>query len=418
MNLPNKRAAELLGKDKFKSEKAANKIINDTDLDAWKCIIDNAEFIFSYIKEKAGRKLAFAINKDNYNNVFEFFKYYAEELDYFLVEPLTKVDIDQVKPKMLELLKAGSVEEKAYAVKYLGLINDTESATLIFEQYKEDFEPLKSNVAEALSALEDKDSYSHFIEQLKSEDDWEKVDAAQFLSVYGNVDAVKPMLESMSNSGGMAENIAGEICSLVSLSELFASEDKQSQELSLEAFDNILSGIPEVWDVSALLGFKVYDCVNKIIELSQDDISFEGQYALLLLKMKSKADLFVENSQYTFDADKDALKELEEIHNLLNSLGEDFWKMQSENLCEELSAESLKRKKSAIALIAELQQNTATEHLLPMLEKETNEILLCEIISALDKLGQASKIENIDELLAKIKDPNLLAISKSSLSLT
>ncbi len=417
MNLPNKRAAELLGKDKFKSEKAASKIINDTDLDAWRCIIDNAEFIFSYIKEKAGRKLAFAINKNNYNNVFEFFKYYAEELDYFLVEPLTKVDIDQVKPKMLELLSAGSVEEKAYAVKYLGLINDTDNAKLIFEQYKESFEPLKVNVAEALSSLEDKESYSLFIEQLKSEDDWEKVDAAQFLSVYGNAEAIKPMLESMSNSD-MAENIAGEICSLVNLSELFDGEDKQVQELSLEAFDNILSGIPEVWDVSALLGFKVYDCINKIIELSQDDVSFEGQYALLLLKMKSKAELFVENSQYTFDADKDALKELEEIHNLLNSLGEEFWAMQSENLYEELSCSSLKRKKSAIALIAELKQDAAAEHLLPMLEKETNEILLCEIISAIDKLGQTSKINNIDEVLGKIKDPNLLAISKSSLSLT
>ncbi len=415
MNLPNKRAAELLGKDKFKSEKAANKIINDTDLEAWKCIIDNAEFIFSYIKEKAGRKLAFAINKDNYTNIFKFFKYYAEELDYFLVEPLTKLDTDKVKPQMLELINAGSVEEKAYAVKYLGLINDADSAKLIFEQYKENFEPLKNNVAEALAALEDKDSYSYFIEQLKSEDDWEKVDAARFLSVYGNSDAVKPMLKAMSTSD-MAENIAGEISSLVNLSELFTSEDKQIQELSLEAFDNILSGIPEVWDVDSLLGFKVYDCINKIIELSQDDVSFEGQYALLLLKMKNKADLFVENSQYTFDAEKDALKELEEIHNLLNSLGEDFWKVQSENLYEELSEESLKRKKSVIALIAELNQESATEHLLPMLEKETNEILLCEIISAVDKLGQASRIKNTDELLSKIKDPNLLAISKSSLS--
>ena len=42
MNLPNKWASDLLGKDRQKAQIAAEHIINTPDIEAWQCLIDNS----------------------------------------------------------------------------------------------------------------------------------------------------------------------------------------------------------------------------------------------------------------------------------------------------------------------------------------------------------------------------------------
>ena len=65
MKLNNKNASDLLQKDKTKSNNAAKNIINNKDIDAWKCLIDNSEYIFDFIKDAACEKLLNACTKDN-----------------------------------------------------------------------------------------------------------------------------------------------------------------------------------------------------------------------------------------------------------------------------------------------------------------------------------------------------------------
>ena len=73
MNLSNAVTSELLGKNKEKARAAAENIINNADIEAWQCLMENTDVLFSYIKEKAGERLIKAINKDNAENVFNLF---------------------------------------------------------------------------------------------------------------------------------------------------------------------------------------------------------------------------------------------------------------------------------------------------------------------------------------------------------
>ena len=50
MNLKNKLTSDLLKKDKNISQNAANIIIDAVDLDAWICLVENADYILDFIK--------------------------------------------------------------------------------------------------------------------------------------------------------------------------------------------------------------------------------------------------------------------------------------------------------------------------------------------------------------------------------
>ena len=147
MNLPNKWSSDLIGKDKGKAKAAADHIINTPDLEAWQCLIDYSECIFSYIKEKAGNNLVKVINQNNSSNVFMLFKYYAEEWDEYLAIGLAKINSNQITNKVLNLLKNGTQEEKAYAAKYFSKLENRESQEYLFEASKQNFEPLRYNAA-------------------------------------------------------------------------------------------------------------------------------------------------------------------------------------------------------------------------------------------------------------------------------
>jgi len=417
MNLPNKWTSELLGKDKLKAELAAQHIINTSDIDAWRCLIDNSDYLFSYIKEKAGKLLEKVINKDNMEKIFPLLNYHSPDWDEYIAQAFSKYSDTSLDLRFLELLKTGSLQEKAYAAKYFCLVNNQDAASSLFETAKLDYQPLKINSAEALGKLKDLFSYNYFIDNLKSLDDWEKIESAQFLANYGNKDAVIPMLRAMSESG-MGEHIAGEIAGFVNILDYFENTDYEIQLLSLEAFDNILSGIAEVWTLGVLLDFKIYDCIEKLIELANKnpDSSLSGKYAQLLLKSKTKVILFMENSQYTFDEEKTVLNELEEIFHLLLSEGNEFWDQQAKHINKELVVVDSKRKIAAINVISEMELEDSLPYILGILSNNIeSEVVICEAVIALSKMHYLDNIEDINKLIARIKDPNIGAIIKNTL---
>ncbi|OGH97561.1 MAG: hypothetical protein A2104_02995 [Candidatus Melainabacteria bacterium GWF2_32_7] len=416
MNLPNKWASDLLGKDRQKAQIAAEHIINTPDIEAWQCLIDNSDYLFSYIKERAGQNLVKATNNDNIENIFDLLKYHSPDWDNCIAECLKNYSNDTINKKILDLLISGTIEEKSYTAKFFYYINNNDASKALFEATKEEYQPLKNNAAQALGKINDQDSYNYFIDKLTSNDDWEKTEAAEFLSNYGNKDAIILILKAMTNSG-MAEYLAGEAASLVNIYELFEQEE-DIQILAFEAFDNILSGLAEVWDLNAILDFNIYECIEKLIKLAKEhpDGNLSGKYAQLLLKAKSKISLFSSNSQYTFDEEKTVLKELEEIYHLLICESEDFWNKQIENINKELKVDNIKRKLSAIAIINELELKNCASYLKNLiLNSNEPEIVVYEAILTLIKLGFTSQIDNLNDLLASIKDENLLAVIRNSL---
>lgn len=416
MNLPNKLAAELVGKDKNKSKNAAEQIINKPDKEAWKCLVDNSDYIFSHIKQKSANLLTSCINKENLNNVFSLLQFHSPDWDDIIMESIAGYSDDELNNKFVELLKKGENVEKAYAAKYFSFVHKPDTAKILFETAQSDYLPLNINSAQALGKLKDEFSYKFFIEKLDTGDDWEKIDAAQFLAHYGNKEALVPMLKAMSKSN-MSEHIAGEICSFVNIHEYFYDSDYYIQQLSLEAFDNILSGLAEIWSLGVVLDFKVYESLEKIIKLAdtQPDCSLSGKYAQLLLKAKSKFILFMENSQYTFDEEKYVISELEEIFHLLLSEDEEFWDKQANNINRELILQDQKRKLSAINIISELELSNSIPYLINILSDiNETDVIICESALALSKMSYIDKVNDINLVISRIKDPNLAAVIKNS----
>jgi len=421
MNLSNQTTSELLGKNNEKARKAAENIINNGDIEAWQCLMENTDVFFSYIKEKAGQMLVRAINKDNQENLFKLFKKHEGDWDDYIAEGLSKFSSQELNNKMIEILKTGTVEEQTYAARYFCYTNEPNAAEALFESSKKYYLPLRNNAAEALGKLNHKESYEFYLNALKSDDEWNKIEAAQFLANYGDKEATTAILEAMSNSG-MAELIAGEIALLTDIHTLFKERDEKTKLLALEALDNIITGIPEIWPMGVILDFKIFECIESLVQLAkkvdceESENSLAGKYAQLLIKAKQKFSMFMDNSQYTYDEEKDILAEIEEIYHLLIYEEENFWNQQIENLYKELTIDNTKRKLAALSVINELSLEDSAPHLIRIaLNQEENESVVCEAISALAKIG---KVEQIDKsiLLERIKDPNLQAFIQNKLT--
>ena len=410
MNLPNPIASELTGKNSEKALKAAQHIVNNADMDAWQCLIDNTDYLFAYLKEKVGIRLAQSVNKNNLENVFKLFKKHDGDWDEYIAQGLSRFASPELNYKMLEFLKTGSVEEQTYAARYFCHVNEPEAEEALFEASKKYYLPLRNNSAEALGKLGHKDSYEFYLNKLNSDDEWEKIEAVQFLASYGNKDATVPILEAMSNSG-MSELIAGEIALLTDIHTLFEERSEKTRLLALEALDNIVSGVPEVWPMGAILDFKLYECAESLINLAKrdNDNPLSGKFAQILIKIRQKLTLFVENSQYTYDEEDDILAELDEIYHLLIYESEEFWNNQVQNLYKELTTDDSKRKIAALSVISELLLEESAPYLIRLaLKPDEDEAVVSEAVSALAKIG---KIGHIDQntLLNRIKDPNLQA---------
>ena len=416
MNLGNQRASDLIGKDKQKAKEAAEYILNTPDIEAWQCLIENSDYLFGYIKEKGGVNLINAANKTNVNNVFSLLKTHSTDWDGYIAEIFSKFSNEDINSRLMSLLEKGSKEEKAYAAKYFSMMPIDQAKEPLFEAAKSSYQSLKNNAAEALGKLNDEISYNYFLDRLKSEDEWEKIDAADFLASYGNNDAVYPMLEAMSTSK-MAEHIAGYVATMVNLSTIFEN-DSNYQALALEGFDNILSGLAEIWSLSVIFDFKVYENLEKLIYLTNNNQTSPmiGRFSQLLLKAKSKVELFMDNTEYTFDEERTVLNELEEIHHLLYAENEAFWSEQVKNLHFELQVDNSKRNLAAITLYEELNLKQYAPNIVNLILKpDINDVILCEAITTLSKFGAISQISNLDSIISRIKDQNLIAIIESNL---
>lgn len=406
MNIKNTLISDLLKKDKTLSQQAAEAIINNKDIDAWKYLIENSDYIMDFIKNNASKKLLQACNEENIYNLFDFIEYHSPSFEDFVAQAFYQFNNQKIEEKMDNLIKNGTNEQKTYATKYFCLNPKKEITSILFEHTKSDYNPLSENSAQALGILKDIPSYEYYLEKLSSSDDWECLNSARFLSLYGNKNAILPLLKRMSTSS-ISEYICGEIASLEAMPQLLTHQKKEIQELALECFDNILSSLIQTWELSVVFDFEIKTCLEIILSNATTNKEPIGQYALLLLKAKNKFDLYNENKEYTFDEDKNTIDEIKNIYNLLHSYPEEFWEVQKDNLFEELNS-TKKRKIACINLISELKMDYATDELLNMLNED--ESIISVAILALSGFGAINTIKNKEEILEKINNPNLKAM--------
>jgi len=239
----------------------------------------------------------------------EFLKFYSPYYEDVIVNSLVKYADEDLTDLMLEKFENGTNDEKIYAAKYFGIIQDPIALPLLRENAYSSDEFLVQNCATSLALLNDEQSFNNALEKLKSDDEFEKLSAVKFLSAYGNKE-VLPEIFMVMRKSAMAENIAGEIPYIENLFELL---DKYYVD-ALLTLNYIVNGLGEILPLSLVFDFELFEVFERLINHYDDSKS-----AMVLLNAKEKFNLLTENDEYLFDEDKNTKNEVQDIKKLLNS---------------------------------------------------------------------------------------------------
>ena len=399
---------DLTAKDEQKALAAAGEIVNNTNIEAFKLLVNKSEFLFDFVKNNVCKRLNKVITPNNYRNLFGFFKTYCPDFEDVIVGSLAKYANEDMTDEILELLERGTDDEKAYAAKYFSYIPDTIAAEELIKYAFCDNEALAFNAAKALGAMSTEAAYQKAIELLNSDDDFTVLKAVKFLVAYEDKNAVEHILKAMEHSS-MSENIAGEIPYLQSLMELLTTYKNKAEVLL--CIDNILSGLGEILPLNQIFCFELYEVLGFLVDYNIKNK--DSQAAVVLLKALSKFEMLSENEEYTFDEDKNTKQEITEIYNLLKNQQEYFWNAQKNLVKNELALpeSDIHRISSALRIISEYKLTQAQQEAKDLLNGN-NEIILCE---ALITLKQLNLLEGIDktEIINKVQDENKKALIQS-----
>ena len=410
MKLENKYATDLTSKDRNAAIAAAKHIIDTADMDAWRCFVEHSDNIFDFIKQNIGKYFAEVTTEDNYTNLYKLFKIHSFDWDECFIQILLRFSYanEKLHEKMLDFIENGSEDEKAYAAKYFSFIPDSKANTFLINAYKTNYEPLKYNAAKALGDACDMYSYNYYINSLASEDDWEKIDAAQFLQWYGNKKAFSVMLSAMENSA-MPEHIAGSVAMLDNISKFFNIEDDIIRKQALDCYRHIIDSLAEVWPLSTIIDFEIYDCVEKLIQLINENSNGEhaSRFAVLLLKTKYQFETF-NSDEYKYDEDKNTIEALEGILELLSEGSDEFWRKCTDGLKIELEQNDGKRIIQALGVISSNGLSAYIPKLKEMLKKDYPEDVIYELILTLSSFNDFYGVDK-NEVLNKLFDYNLKA---------
>lgn len=401
--MDNEYVKKLIGKNQQDFEFAAAHIINNSDVEAFRVLVKNSNFLFDFVKENVKNRLANVINKNNYKNLFPFLKIYSDDFEDLIISTLVKFANEELTDMMLNSLEKGTNDEKAYAAKYFSIINDPLAIDFLRENAYSEFDALALNCAESLSALEDIVAYYKAIEKLKSDDEFEKMAAVRFLVAYRNQDAIEPIFNAMKKSS-MPENIAAEIPYLKQFFDLLY----ENQDDTLLALNHVIDGLGEIVSLDQVFNCQLFEILERGI--NKVSVHSDSKTSVLLLNAKLKVEQLTENTEYTYDESKITTEELYAIKDLLNSKPKEFWDVQKKEIFKELNAES-EFVSFALEIVRELSLSTAFENLRVLLFCNNQTLILktVEVIKSLDKLNEIDK----DDVLSRISDQNIRMIIQS-----
>ena len=303
----------ITGKNPEEYEYAAQKLINEPDIDLFKKLVEQDDFLFDFVKINVSKRIQKACNKENYLNLIKLTDYYSASYDTVIAELLHQYGGLEVLPIVKELFHTGSNDQKAYATKFFSFVpaeNLQELLPQLRIASKSDFEPLKLNSIEILSKLSDVISRNEAIEKLESDNEFEQYESVKFLVTYGAKDCLEKILYIMKKST-LAENIAAEIPYLINIEELL----EKNFDDGILVMCNIVSAIPEIIPASACLEYNMFELfedlyINRLTSSS----------ALLLRMAKEKFSALSENDEYLYDCDKNTKDEIFAIKRLLEGV--------------------------------------------------------------------------------------------------
>ena len=378
-------------KKKNDYEAVAKHLVDDCDVELFKELVDNDDFLFDFVKNNVAQRLENAVNQNNYQNLIEFLKYYSQSYEDAIVGSLVKYADEDLTDLMLDKFENGCDNEKAYAAKYFAKIQDPLAYEFLRLNSYSDNEFLAQNCAMTLGAWHDEKSFDEAIEKLQNSDDFEKLSAVKFLTAYGDKKAVPKLFEAMKNST-MAENIAGEIPYLVPLYELIKSD----YENALLAIIYITNALGEILPLSVVFDFELFEVFEDLINNHED-----SKMAITLLNAKGKFETLTENDEYLFDEDKNTKNEIFDIKKLLNSAKKkDLEKYVNDELKED----------SPFVYTA---LDFATDELeIRELLKSNNQTLILKTAEVLKSLGNFDETARTVALL-KVTDINIKAIIRA-----
>ena len=382
---------KLTGKNKNDYEAVAKHLVDDCDVELFKELVDNDDFLFDFVKNNVAQRIENAVNQNNYQNLVEFLKYYSQSYEDVIVGSLVKFADEDLTDLMLDKFENGCDNEKAYAAKYFAKIQDPLAYEFLRLNSYSDNEFLAQNCAMTLGAWHDEKSFDEAIEKLQNSDDFEKLSAVKFLTAYGDKKAVPKLFEAMKNST-MAENIAGEIPYLVPLYELIKSD----YENALLAIIYITNALGEILPLSVVFDFELFEVFEDLINNHED-----SKMAITLLNAKGKFETLTENDEYLFDEDKNTKNEIFDIKKLLNSAKKkDLEKYVNDELRED----------SPFVYTA---LDFATDELaIRELLKSNNQTLILKTAEVLKSLGNFDETARTVALL-KVTDINIKAIIRA-----
>ena len=394
----------LTGKDETNAVEAAAYLVNNTDIELYKMLVEKSDFLFDFIRNNICKRIEKVVNKENFKNLISFFDIYSVYYDDLFASLLAKHANEDVTDEIFDLLEKGTIAQKTYAAKYFSYIPDTVALEPLCKYAFCDDESLCFNSAEALGQMRDDISYDTALNMLNSDDDFDKLKAVKFFNAYGQNYPFEDIFKAM-NTSKMPENIAGQIPYMESLLSLLNSKYKKD---TLNVIDNIITGLGEILPLSDIFQFEMYELIDLLIKTNKSQNENSSKIAEILLSAYAKFNIFCENQEYIFDEDKDTKHEITSVHNLLKAQNGDFWANQKKYLINELSTADVNRIVSALRVISEFGIKNAVEDIKKLADSE-NEIIVCEALTVLNGLNALNNID-ISVISARIQNPNIKAI--------
>ena len=115
----------ITGKNPAEFEQAARILVNTPDVELFKKLVKQDDFLFDFVKNNVAKRIKTACNKNNYKNLLRFLEYYSPSYDDMIAEELITYDKDgELKGEMKNLFLNGTDGEKAYALKYFSYLEN------------------------------------------------------------------------------------------------------------------------------------------------------------------------------------------------------------------------------------------------------------------------------------------------------
>ena len=311
----------LTGKNPAEFEQAAKILVDTPDIELFKKLVRQDDFLFDFIKSNVAKRIANASNEHNYMNLLRFFDYHSQSYDGVIANVLYEYGREELLPEIKKFFFSDNNPNKAYALKFFSLLPENKLEDIIpavREAALSDDNSVSNNAIEVLSVVNDSISKNDALKRLESEDEFEQYNAVKFLVTYGAKDTLPQIIDVMKKSS-LSENIAAEIPFLVDLETLLA----QDFDLAVLILCHIVNAIPEIIQPSAAIDYNLLEIFENLYYNNLTSSS-----ALLLRMAKEQFATLEENEEYLFDCDKNTKDEISNINkffrgvnvNKLNSL--------------------------------------------------------------------------------------------------